>query len=129
MKKKSRKNIVKRLDTVFSLYIRLREADNEMVECFTCGKISHYKKGMQCGHFQSRAKYATRWDATNCQVQCYGCNVMQQGRQYEFALNLQKKYGDNVAEDLLIKSRTTIKYSNDDLENMIIYYNNLLNQL
>jgi hypothetical protein len=54
---------------------------------------------------------------------------MQQGRQYEFALNLQKKYGDNVAEDLLIKSRTTVKYSNDDLENMIIYYNNLLNQL
>tara|TARA_R110000796_G_scaffold27488_10_gene75770 strand:- start:411 stop:638 length:228 start_codon:yes stop_codon:yes gene_type:complete len=51
MKKISRKNIVKRLDTVFSLYIRLREADNEMVECYTCGKISHYKKGMQCGHF------------------------------------------------------------------------------
>ena len=71
MKKISRKNIVKRLDTVFSLYIRLREADNEMVECFTCGKISHYKKNMQCGHFQSRSSYSTRWDPNNCQVQCY----------------------------------------------------------
>ena len=46
MKKKSRKSIVKRLDTIFSLFIRLREADNEMVECFTCGKVSHYKKNM-----------------------------------------------------------------------------------
>ena len=41
---KSRKSIVKRLDTVFSLYIRLRYSDNEMVECFTCGKQSHFKK-------------------------------------------------------------------------------------
>ena len=96
MKKISRKNIVKRLDTIFSLYIRLRVANNEMVECFTCGKISHYKKNMQCGHFQSRSSYSTRWDPNNCQVQCYGCNVMQQGRQYQFGLNLEK----NMAKGL-----------------------------
>mgnify|MGYP000008572509 FL=1 len=128
MKKISRKNLVKRLDTVFSLYIILREADNEMVECFTCGKISHYKKNMQCGHFQSRGAYSTRWDPTKCQVQCYGCNVMQQGRQYQFGLNLEKKYGEGVAEKLLIKSKQTVKYSNDDLKEMILYYNNLLTQ-
>ena len=128
MRKKSRKNLVKRLDQVFSLYIRLREADNEMVKCFTCDKVSHYKKHMQCGHFQSRKKYSTRWDATNCQVQCYGCNVMQQGRQYQFGLNLDKKYGEGTAEKLLIKSHKTIKYTNEDLEELIIFYNNLLNQ-
>ena len=100
-----------------------------MVECFTCGKISHYKKNMQCGHFQSRSSYSTRWDPTNCQVQCYGCNVMQQGRQYVFGLNLEKKYGNGVAEDLLIKSKQTVKYSNEDLKEMILYYNNLVNQL
>ena len=115
MKKISRKNIVKRLDTVFSLYIRLREADNEMVECFTCGKISHYKKNMQCGHFQSRSSYSTRWDPNNCQVQCFG-------------LNLEKKYGKGIAEELLIKSKQTVKYSNEDLKEMILYYNNLLTQ-
>tara|TARA_R100000935_G_scaffold55582_1_gene85674 strand:- start:67 stop:459 length:393 start_codon:yes stop_codon:yes gene_type:complete len=129
MKKISRKNIVKRLDTIFSLYIRLREADNEIVKCFTCGKISHYKKNMQCGHFQSRSSYSTRWDTNNCQVQCYGCNVMQQGRQYQFGLNLEKKYGIGVAEELLIKSKQTVKYSNDDLKEMILFYNNLVNQL
>jgi hypothetical protein len=31
-KKTTRKNLVKRLDTVFSLSIRLRDADNEMVK-------------------------------------------------------------------------------------------------
>ena len=54
---------------------------------------------------------------------------MQQGRQYQFGLNLEKKYGEGVAEELLIKSKKTIKYSNEDLESMILYYNNLVNQL
>ena len=129
MKKKiSRKNLVKRLDSVFSLFIRLREADNGMVKCFTCEKVSHYKKHMQCGHFQSRKNYSTRWDPINCQVQCYGCNVMQQGRQYQFGLNLDTKYGEGVAEKLLIKSKKTVKYSNEDLQELIIYYNNLVKQ-
>ena len=84
---------------------------------------------MQCGHFQSRSAYSTRWDITNCQVQCYGCNVMQQGRQYQFGLNLEKKYGKGTAEKLLIKSKQTVKYSNEDLQELIQYYNNLVNQL
>tara|TARA_R110002012_G_scaffold228558_1_gene400949 strand:+ start:2588 stop:2980 length:393 start_codon:yes stop_codon:yes gene_type:complete len=129
MKKKSRKNIVKRLDTVFSLYIRLREANNEIVECYTCGKISHYKKGMQCGHFQSRKFYATRWDVDNARNQCYACNVMKYGEQYKFGLKLDKECGKGTAERLMIKSRQTVKYSNDDLESLITYYNNLLNKL
>lgn len=127
--KKSRKSIVKRLDTVFSLYIRLREANNEMVQCYTCDKISHYKKGMQCGHFQSRKNYATRWDVDNCKVQCYACNVMRYGEQYKFGLKLDKECGKGTAEELLIKSKTTVKYSNDDLESLITYYNGLLNIL
>lgn len=129
MKKKSRKSIVKRLDTVFSLYIRLRYANNEMVECYTCGKVSHFKKGMQCGHFQSRKSYATRWDLDNCKVQCYGCNVMKYGEQYKFGLKLDKEFGVGTAEKLLIKSKKIVKYSNDDLESLITYYNNLLNEL
>lgn len=127
MKKKSRKNIVKRLDTVFSLYIRLREAENEIVECFTCSKKSHFKKGMQCGHFQSRKNYSTRWDPDNCRVQCYVCNVMKYGEQYKFGLKLDKLFGKGTAESLLIKSKKTVKYSDDDLETLITYYNNLLN--
>ncbi len=83
---------------------------------------------MQCGHFQSRGAYSTRWDVVNCQVQCYGCNVMQQGKQYQFGLNLEKKYGKGIAEELLIKSKQTVKYSNDDLKEMILFYNNLVNQ-
>jgi hypothetical protein len=54
---------------------------------------------------------------------------MQQGRQYQFGLNLEQKYGKGTAEKLLIKSQKTVKYSNEDLQEMILYYNNLVNQL
>ena len=129
MRKTSRKTLVKKLDTIFSIFIRLRKANKQgIVTCYTCGKKDHYKK-MQNGHFMSRKSYSTRWEELNCQVQCYGCNVMQQGRQYQFGLNLEKKYGEGVAEKLLIKSKQTVKYSNEDLQEMILYYNNLVNQL
>ena len=70
----------KELDKWFSLYIRLREATDEgMVQCFTCSKVSSYKQGMQCGHFQSRRHHATRWNEQNCQAQCVKCNMFKKG--------------------------------------------------
>ena len=76
----------KELDKWFSLYIRLRDAnDFGLVQCFTCGVVKPYNKGMQCGHFQSRSHLSTRFDEVNCQPQCVGCNMFKQGEQYKFA--------------------------------------------
>lgn len=121
MRKTSRKTLVKKLDQVFSLYIRLRYAKNEIAECYTCGKKDHYKK-LQCGHFMSRKHYATRWDELNCQVQCYSCNVMRYGEQYKFGLKLAKEIDKNLPEKLLAKTRNTVKYSDIDLLEMINLY-------
>ena len=38
----SRKGLIRKLDRVFSLYIRTRNAKNEIVECVTCGVKKHY---------------------------------------------------------------------------------------
>ena len=83
-KRTQRKKLVDKLDKVFSVYIRRRYAENDIAECFTCGKQDHWKK-LQNGHFQSRKHYATRWHEENCQVQCAGCNVFRYGEQYKFA--------------------------------------------
>ena len=127
----SRGKVVKRLDTVFSEYIRLRNADNNgNVTCFTCGKVDYWKgKGMQCGHFQSRKHYSTRWDETNCQVQCSACNVFRYGEQYKFALNLDKEFGIGTAEELLIKANEVVKISTKELESLITYYKNQIELL
>ena len=121
----------KELDKWFSLYIRLRDATNQgMVECFTCGKIAHYKKGgMQNGHFQSRSFLATRFDEENCQPQCVGCNMFKQGEQYKFAINLDAKYGEGKAEELEILAKSVVKLTRIDYEDKISYYGTLVEKL
>lgn len=127
-RKVSRKNLIKKLDTVFSLYIRRRHAKNDIAQCYTCGKKDHYKK-LQNGHFMSRKSYATRWDETNCQVQCVKCNMFEQGMSYVFGLNLNKQFGEGTAEALLRKSKEILKLSNDEVVSLITKYENKLNNL
>ena len=127
-KKPTRSQLVKRLDNLFSEYIRRRNAVGEATKCFTCGKKDHWKK-LQCGHFQSRKHYATRWDETNCQVQCAACNVFRYGEQYKFGLNLDKEFGDGIAEQLLNLSKNIVKISNADLLDKIEYYKNKIKLL
>ena len=120
----------KELDKWFSLYIRLRDATDEgLVQCFTCGKVSHYKSGMQNGHFQSRKHLATRWDEENCQVQCVGCNMFKAGEQYKFSVALDGKYGEGKAEELELLARTIMKVSRIDYEEKISYYKDLVDKL
>ena len=121
----SRSKIVKKLDTVFSIYIRQKESVNDIATCFTCGKQDHWKK-LQNGHFQSRKHYSTRWDETNCQVQCAGCNVFRYGEQYKFSLGLDQKYGEGTAEMLLIKAKQVFKISDDELEDLINKYKSIV---
>jgi hypothetical protein len=118
-----RSTIVKNLDTVFSQYIRLRYAKNEIAECVTCGKKDHWKK-LQCGHFQSRRHYSTRWDENNVGVQCYGCNITSQGQQFLFA----KYLGLELAEEMVLKSKQTVKFSDNDLQDMIQHYKDKLKE-
>ena len=127
-RKVSRKNLIKKLDSVFSLYIRRRHAKNDIAQCYTCGKKDHYKK-LQNGHFMSRKSYATRWDETNCQVQCVKCNMFEQGMSYVFGLNLNKQFGEGTAEALLRKSKEILKLSNDEVVSLITKYENKLDNL
>jgi len=123
-KKPLRKNLIKDLDTIFSQYIRLRYSKNEIAECVTCGKKDHWKK-LQAGHFMSRSNYSTRWDENNVQVQCVGCNVYKSGEQYKYSLYL----GNNLSEELYIKSKQIVKFADVELIDMIDYYKQQVNVL
>ena len=124
-KKLTRSKLVKKLDAVFSQYIRQSNSVNEIATCFTCGKEDHWKK-LQNGHFQSRKHYSTRWLELNCQVQCAGCNVFKYGEQFLFGKYLDEKYGDGTAEELYFKAKETIKLADFELEEMILKYKNFV---
>lgn len=123
-RKISRKNLIKKLDAVFSEYIRRKYADkNGIVKCYTCNKKAYWKgEGMQNGHFISRASRILRWREDNCRVQCYSCNVMRYGQNYIFGANLNKEYGYNKADELLIESKKIIRQTDQDLVDLINEY-------
>ena len=129
---KSISKLKKELDKYFSLFIRLRDATDEgLCQCFTCGKVGHYKTGgMQNGHFQSRRFMATRYSEDgNCEVQCVACNMFRGGEQYKFALALDSKYGLGTAEELEILSRMSVKFTRVDYEDNIRYYKSAVEKI
>ena len=121
----------KELDKWFSLYIRLRDATDEgLCQCFTCGKVAHYKTGsMQCGHFQSRKYHSTRWNEQNCQVQCVKCNMFEQGEQWKFGLALDVKYGEGTSGDLEFAAKIILKKMRAEYEEEIRYYKSIVENL
>ena len=118
-KKLIRSKLVKKLDNIFSQYIRLSNSKNGNCTWVTGGKVGDWKNGgMQAGHFMSRKHYSTRWDERNVKPQCVGCNMFKAGEQYKFSLYL----GGKLSEELLEESRKIRKFTSDELEEMVIHY-------
>jgi len=117
------------LDIQFSRYIRLRDSDDTgHGKCCTCGKVLYYKEA-HCGHFISRRHQSTRWDEQNTSLQCPGCNTFNQGRQYEFSLYIDKKYGMGTAEKILLRSRQLSKIGDFEKKIMAKEYKKLADEL
>ena len=122
MKSKSINQLVADLDKVFSIFIRLRDIDADGFSyCVTCGKPMTLKTS-QCGHFISRRHFSTRWEEKNCAAQCVGCNMFAQGKQYEFGLAIDMRFGIGTAQKLLIQSKNKFKKDKSILQILINKY-------
>ena len=116
-------NLKEKLDKVFSLYIRLRDSDeNGFCTCYTCGKVAHYKE-MQNGHFWSRTHLSTRFNEDNCKVQCVGCNIFKKGNYIVYTKRLLKELGEEKFDELERLKNSTVKISKAEYEQMIEHYN------
>ena len=109
-------------DKYFSLFIRLRDADeNGLAKCCTCGTMKPIKE-MDCGHFIKRQHMATRFSEVNCATQCKRCNAFEQGRDIEFAEFIDKKYGGSALIQLKLASRTVKKFNGLEIAAIAAYY-------
>lgn len=115
---KSVAKLKKEADAWFSKATRYRFAELVdgiyVAECITCN-ITKPIKELQCGHFQSRMHNITRYSEENTAPQCYGCNVMHQGRQYQFGMEIDKLYGDGTAARLHQEAKTPHQFTREEL--------------
>jgi hypothetical protein len=117
---------------IFSEFIRRRDAKKfsggEIAKCITCGKIDTWKN-LQAGHFISRRFKATKFNEKNNNAQCYSCNMMSEGRQFEHGKAINRIYGEGTAEMILAESRKTVKYGAWEYQILIDLYKFKLSEL
>lgn len=118
-----RKLLIKKLDVLFSRYIRQRYAVDGMVQCVTCGKKDHWKN-VDCGHFIPRGRFGTRFDERNCHVQCKDCNQAKSGNMERYNYYMKVWFGDEVIAELLKQSREPLKTY--EIQEKIVYYRDKL---
>lgn len=107
---------------IFSVYIRLRDADgNGFCRCITTGRLVYWKD-CDAGHFISRRHLATKYDERNVNAQSRGSNRFRSGDQFLYSVNVDKKWGKDTAIKLLAKSRQTKKFYDFEIKALEEHY-------
>ena len=117
VKKPKRTKLVKKLDKIFSLYIRARDSilyDN----CFFCRS----NPIECCFHMIRRARYSVRWDDRNAVASCNYCNYCENNNNHPFVAKYIDAFGHELYLSLVEKSKIQPKHSLQELEKMISFF-------
>lgn len=127
-KKATKSQLIKKLDGVFSEYIRRKYIVKGYCKCYTCWKRGHWKS-MQNGHFITRSCKLLRRSEENCRVQCVWCNVFKNGNYIEYTRRMIDEVGIDMVDALRDAKKKSKIRKTYELEEMIEHYNNKLNKL
>ena len=115
-------DLVKKLDKVFSAYIRLRDAmPSGCFRCISCGQIKRFEQG-DCGHYHSRTHMATRWEPDNCHMECRACNRASSDHLIGYRRNLIVKIGLDRINRLEMMARSSKHWMDFELQEKIDYF-------
>lgn len=120
----------KKLDTVFSQYIRLRDMIGKSCtfQCISCGKIKPINQA-DCGHYINRQHMATRFNEMNCNAQCRSCNRFDEGNMQGYRRNLVFRHGEQKVQLLESMKYETRKYTEFEYKLLIDHYKKEIKRL
>jgi len=100
-KTETKQSLKKKLDAIFSKYIRLRDCDrNGIVTCPLCWAKIHWKEAQNM-HFVSRGVLKYRFDESNCFAGCKRCNVILNWNYPKYTLFMIDQYWKEYVEKIL----------------------------
>lgn len=118
----TRSQLVKKLDAIYSQYVRLDQSDQYgYCICVTSG-IRMFWTEAQNGHFFSRRFYPTRWNDDNCHPQSMRDNVFLKGNYINYTRYMIDSYGRKFVDELEKLAHTTIKVKNAEIIEKIAHY-------
>ena len=129
-KKKTVWSLIKKLDRIFSLYIRLKYSDKHgYCVCISCWKKDYYKR-MHNAHWISRGKIATRFEEDNCRPACPACNTYRpEFHIRQFTLWQIKRLWQKKVDELIKKWNQLKRFKTSELEELIEYYKKAVEKL
>ena len=86
----------------------------------------HWKES-QAGHYipQSVA-LSLVFDERNVHNQCGGCNLFKRGNPHVYAIELRKRYGEKILEELAASRVENFRYTRVDYDELIAKYKALI---
>lgn len=127
----STQSAVRKLDAVFSQYIRLRDSKvygGRYFRCISCGRMLPFEKG-DCGHYISRRNMTLRFSEDNCHMQCSHCNRFQDGNIIDYRSGLVRKIGEQRVKILEAQRHQSKKWSAWELEILTKHYKDEIEKL
>lgn len=109
-------------------YIKLRDEHT----CWSCGKQNLSGKDLHGGHFipDSIGGVILRYDEDNIHPQCLHCNHFLSGNQAEYYRKMVEVYGQEFVDEMFRKKhQDTTKWSLQDYQDKIYYYQNKIKEL
>ena len=130
-RQKSQRTLIKELDKIFSLFIRLRDSKPygfKYFKCPTCGRILPFEEA-DCSHYYGRTHMNTRFDEMNCHAECKHGNRFDSSHLIAYGEWMTRTYGEQRMALLRIKANTHKKWECWELEQLIKFYKARIEEL
>lgn len=117
----------------FSIYIRTRDClkttmDTEYGICITCNKQFEFKH-LQAGHFIDGRHNSVLFSEEGVHAQCYQCNVRLHGNKVQYWLYMERVYGRDKIDQLILESKQTTVYKKHNYIELAEKFSKMTEQL
>jgi vacuolar-type H+-ATPase catalytic subunit A/Vma1 len=117
--------LMKAAQIVFNKYIRERD---KAQPCISCG--SKLEDKFDAGHyFSSGGHKAVTFDEDNVHGQCVACNQWKHGNLIQYQIGIEHRIGGERLMQLHEKAHKSVKYTREELRDLIKHYKEKIKQL
>lgn len=128
VKLKSISYLKKKAWVLFSLFIRKRDSVNGLVRCVSCPAVVPWHES-HASHFIDGRSGSVLFNPEIVYASCARCNLWLHGNKIPYTIFMQKKFGAERVEQMLIEAKQIKKLGRSDYEEVIRKYGDLENSL